>query len=50
VLTYFPLIPVRDLYAVAVWAAGLTGDTVEWGGQTLRLDRDGRIIERIVRH
>lgn len=50
VLTYFPLIPARDLYAVAVWAAGLTGDTVEWGGQTLRLDRDGRIIERIVRH
>jgi ceramide glucosyltransferase len=43
VLTYFALIPVRDLFAVAVWAAGLTGDTVEWGGQTLRLDREGRI-------
>lgn len=46
VLKYFLLIPVRDLYGMAVWAAGLVGDTVEWGGQTLRLDREGRIIWR----
>ena len=44
VLKYFMLIPVRDLYGVAVWTAGLTGDTVEWGGQILRLDRKGRIV------
>jgi ceramide glucosyltransferase len=45
VLRFFVLIPLRDLYAVAVWAAGLTGDTVEWGGRTLKLDRQGRIID-----
>ncbi len=37
-------IPLRDLLGVAVWAAGLAGTSVEWGGQTLRLDADGRII------
>ena len=41
---YFYLIPVRDLAGVAVWAAGLFGDTVEWRGQRLRLDRNGKII------
>ena len=44
VLKYFVLIPVRDLFAVAVWAAGMRGDTVEWGGRALRLDRQGRIV------
>jgi len=38
------LIPLRDLWGVAVWAVGLFGRTVEWGGQRLRLDGDGRII------
>lgn len=38
-----PLIPLRDLWGFAVWAAGLLGDTVEWRGQRLRLSRDGRI-------
>jgi ceramide glucosyltransferase len=37
------LIPVRDLFAVAVWTAGLFGRTVVWRGQRLRLDRMGRI-------
>lgn len=46
VLRLFWLVPVRDLYAVAVWAAGLTGDTVEWGGERFRLHSDGR-IERL---
>lgn len=39
-------IPLRDLYGVAVWAAGLFGDTVEWGGESLRLDSQGRILKR----
>ena len=39
------LVPVRDLFAVAVWVAGLFGDSVEWGGRKLRLDRHGRILE-----
>jgi ceramide glucosyltransferase len=37
------LIPVRDLFGVAVWIAGLTGSTVEWGGKRLRIRGDGRI-------
>jgi len=45
VLKYFYLIPFRDLYTVAIWAAALFGNTVEWGGTILKLDRNGRIIE-----
>lgn len=41
---YFYLIPARDLFGVAVWAAGLFGDTVEWRGRRLRLDREGKIV------
>jgi ceramide glucosyltransferase len=41
---YCYAIPVRDLWGVAVWAAGLFGDTVVWSGQRLRLNREGRII------
>lgn len=44
VLKYFYLIPFRDLYTVAVWGAALFGDSVEWGGRVLKLDRSGRII------
>lgn len=43
VVRYWWLIPLRDLFGFAVWAAGLTGRTVEWRGQKLRLSRDGRI-------
>ncbi len=38
------LIPFRDLWATAVWIAGLFGSTVDWGGERLRLTRDGRIV------
>ena len=37
------LVPARDLFGLAVWAAGMVGDTVEWRGRRLRLARDGRI-------
>ncbi len=43
VLRYFWLIPARDLYGVAVWIAGLFGNTVEWGGRRLPIDSSGRI-------
>jgi len=46
VLKYFYLIPLRDLYTVAVWAAALFGNTVEWGGQILQLDSSGRITSK----
>ena len=42
---YFYLIPFRDLWGVAIWAAGLFGDTVEWRGRRLKLTPDGKIIE-----
>jgi ceramide glucosyltransferase len=42
---YCYAIPLRDLWGVAVWAAGLFGKTVEWGGRRLRLDKQGRILK-----
>jgi len=41
---YIYLIPLRDIWGVAVWAAGLVGNTVEWRGRRLTLDAAGRII------
>jgi hypothetical protein len=37
------LIPLRDLFAAAVWLAGFFGRTVSWRGRTLTLDTEGRI-------
>lgn len=41
----FWLIPLRDLFGFAVWAAGLFGDTVEWRDRRLKLRPDGRIVD-----
>jgi ceramide glucosyltransferase len=38
-----PFVPPRDLFGFAVWAAGMTGRTVEWRGIKFVLRRDGRI-------
>lgn len=38
------LAPLRDLFGVAVWAAGIVGNEVEWRGLRFRLTRDGRIM------
>lgn len=38
------LIPLRDLWGLGVWAAGLGGSTVHWRERRLRISRDGRII------
>jgi ceramide glucosyltransferase len=38
-----PLIPLWDLWAFAVWAAGLAGGSVMWRGQRIRLLPDGRL-------
>jgi ceramide glucosyltransferase len=38
-----PLLPVRDLWAFGIWMAGMTGDSVEWGGRILKLRPDGKI-------
>ncbi len=45
VVKYFYAIPLRDLWGVTIWFAGLFGKTVEWRGRQLRLDRNGRIIK-----
>jgi ceramide glucosyltransferase len=36
-------VPLRDLFGLAVWAAGIAGHEVEWRGLRFRLYRDGRI-------
>lgn len=41
---YCLLMPLRDLWAFAVWIAGLSGRTVRWRDRTLRLDSQGRIV------
>ena len=41
----FWLIPLRDLFGFAVWAAGIFGDTVQWRDRQLKLRPDGRIVD-----
>jgi len=43
VLRLWFLIPLRDLFGAAVWAAGLFGNKVVWRKQTLHLSKQGRI-------
>jgi ceramide glucosyltransferase len=38
------LAPVKDLQQAAIWAGAFLGNTVEWGGQKMRLRRDGTLI------
>ena len=45
-LAYAPLIPLRDLWGMAIWVCGLTGDSVEWRGLKIQLTPDGRIRRR----
>lgn len=44
VLRLWPLIPLRDLAGAAVWVTGLSGRTVLWRGERLRIDAEGRIV------
>lgn len=43
VLRLWVLIPFRDLFTAAAWAAGLFGKTVLWRGKRLHIDGEGRI-------
>jgi len=38
-----PCFPFWDLFAFSVWAAALTGTTIEWRGTNLKLNRDGKL-------
>ena len=44
VARYWYLMPLRDLWGFAIWIAGLSGDTVEWRGQKLKLSAEGKIV------
>lgn len=41
------LVPLRDLWAVAVWVAGLVGRRVHWRDFAMELDSEGRIVKSI---
>ena len=38
------MVPLKDLGFSAVWLASWLGHTVSWSGQTLRVQRDGRMV------
>lgn len=40
------LLPVCDLLSLGIWIAGYFSNTVVWRGRSLRLLKDGRIVER----
>ena len=40
----WPLVPLRDLWGVAIWTAALFGRTIHWRGDVLRLAREGKIV------
>lgn len=40
----FWLAPIWDLWAFAVWAAGLTGSTVVWRDGVLKLTKEGKLL------
>jgi len=40
---WLPLVLLRDLIAVAIWAASFLGNTVDWRGDSFTL-RDGRLV------
>ena len=42
------LLPVRDLFAAAVFLAGLSGRTLSWRGRPLRIGKDTRILRPAV--
>ncbi len=39
------LLPLRDLMNLALWVAAFAGNTVQWGGRTFRVARDGTMKE-----
>jgi ceramide glucosyltransferase len=39
------LIPLQDLLSFVFWAAGFFGNTIEWRGETYRLQKDGRFVK-----
>jgi ceramide glucosyltransferase len=42
--SFWPLVPLRDLWGFAVWLVGALPGPVIWRGVRLNLDREGRIV------
>ena len=40
------LVPLQDLLSFAVWLAGFFGNTIDWRGETYRLEKDGRFTRQ----
>jgi len=40
---YWWLVPLRDLLQAVIWFLAFTGNTIEWRGQRMRLNRDGTL-------
>ena len=40
------LVPVKDLFQLATWAAAFLGNTIEWRGERYRLRGDGTLAKR----
>jgi len=41
----FWLIPVKDLLQTAIWFCAFAGNTIEWRGRKMKLQRDGTLVE-----
>lgn len=41
----FWLVPLKDFLQAAIWLAAFLGGTVEWRGRTMRVRRDGVLVE-----
>ena len=41
--TYFWLVPVKDLFNVAIWALAFIGNKIEWRGEKFRVLPDGKL-------
>jgi ceramide glucosyltransferase len=40
------LVPLQDILSFAVWVAGFFGNTIDWRGETYRLEKDGRFTRQ----
>jgi ceramide glucosyltransferase len=43
-LSYFWLVPLKDLLQVAIWALAFAGNRIEWRGERMRLKADGTLV------
>jgi hypothetical protein len=42
-VSYFWLVPIKDLLQAAIWFGAFLGNRVEWRGQKFKLRRDGTL-------